>query len=101
MLFHSHEDSGLGLPPEERARVLQEQRNIQEERRNQENERQRRERDQAFRQQMAARQQERSKAIFVVRTLEPIKSNAQQPRQCNRNCQPLTLHNLHPSMSHG
>lgn len=85
MLYHSHEDSGLGaLSAARRAEVLQEELKVQKERQRQERERQQQERENAFRQQMAARQQERSKAIFVVRTLEPVKSNPQQSRNGSR-----------------
>lgn len=50
---------------------------------------------------MAARQQERSKAIFVVRTLEPIKSNPQQARNDSRPTKPLNHFSVHQPVLQG
>ena len=43
------------------------------------------ERENVLKKQMAARQHEKSKAIFVVRTLEPVKSQNNQGRSEKQN----------------
>jgi len=50
---------------------------------------------------MAARQQERSKAIFVVRTLEPVKSNPQNASGTSKPAQPLNPFNVYQPLLQG